>query len=101
MAYMRIWKEMDITEVIGHIVIVDDQLGFCPNCRKIGIPLKDLEKCPSCDNEFHFVTSAEAKHGKKDIVMRTLKKLPHLTFVDYDDYEYATGKDKADNLFSI
>ena len=47
MEYIRIWKEVDITSVKDHIIIVDDMSGYCPNCKKIGIALKDLKKCPA------------------------------------------------------
>jgi uncharacterized protein with PIN domain len=101
MEYMRVWTEVDIDEVKEHIVMVDDKFGHCPNCKKIGIPLKDLHQCPDCSREFKYVTSKDARSGKSEIVMRTRKKLPHLTFVDYDDYEHVTGKKNAESLFNI
>ena len=101
MGYIRIWSEVDIHEIQDHLIMVDDQLGFCPKCKKIGIPLKDLTKCPSCGIEFRYVTSKDARGGRSDIVTRTRKKLPELTFVDYDDYERLTGKEKAESLFKI
>ncbi len=101
MEYIRIWKELDIKEVQEHIIMVDDMLGYCPGCKKIGIELKDLATCPSCGREFKYVTSNEAKGGKIDIVMRIRKKLPDLTFVDYGDYERLTGKRKAEDLFKV
>ena len=60
------------------------------------------EKCPKCGREFRFMTSREAKGaGKAHIfVGRAVKKLPELTFVDFDDYEQATSKKKAESLFS-
>jgi hypothetical protein len=101
MEYMRIWTEVDLTDIEEHIVMVDDKYGHCPGCKKIGIELKDLTKCPSCGREFKYVTSKEAKGGKFEIVMRTKKKLPGMTFVDYSDYEHELGKKKAGSLFKI
>lgn len=101
MDQIRVWTEMDIKEVQEHIIMVEDIFGHCPNCRKIGIELKDVKKCPSCGREFKYVTSKEARGGKVDIVVRTKKKLPHLTFVDYEDYERVTGKKKAESLFNV
>ncbi len=45
---------------------------------------------------------ANARGGQKGVafVSRIMKKLPGLTFVDYDDYEYITSKKKAEGLFS-
>ncbi len=101
MGYLRIWKEVDLSEIQDHIIMVDDMLGHCPKCRKIGIELKDLTGCPSCGADFKYVTSKEARGGKSDIVVRIRKKLPNLTFVDYDDYDHLTGKNKAENLFKF
>lgn len=100
MNYIRIWTEIDTQDVQEHIVIVDDKFGFCPNCKTPGIELKEMKKCPGCDREFKYVTSREAKGARAfEIVMRTRKKLPHMTFVDYDDYDKMTVKKKSDNLF--
>jgi hypothetical protein len=101
MEYMRVWKELDIQKVKDHIIMVDDMLGYCPGCKTIGIELKDLKTCPSCDREFRYVTSQEARGGRFDIVMRMKKKLPDLTFVDYDDYIRVTGQKEAKELFKI
>ena len=101
MDYMRIWTEVNIHEIEEHIVFVDDKYGHCPGCKKIGIELKDLTNCPSCGREFKYVTSKEARGGKTDIVMRTRKKLPSLTFVDYNDYEHVLGKKNASGLFNV
>ena len=101
MEYMRIWSEVDIKDVENHIIIVDDKFGHCPGCKKIGIELKDLNKCPSCGRDFKYVTSKEAQGGKFDIVTRTRKKLPNLIFVDYGDYERETSKKKAASLFKV
>jgi hypothetical protein len=99
MEYIRIWNEIDITEVQNHIVIVDDKFGFCTGCREIGIKIENLKKCPKCGREFKYVTSRESKGGKSDIVTRIRRKLPDYKFVDYDDYERLTGKKKAETLF--
>jgi hypothetical protein len=103
MDFIRIWTEVDIKEVINHIIIVDDKFGFCTGCKEIGIKIDNLTNCPKCNREFKYVSSREAKGGAKgiDIVMRIKKKLPALTFIDYDDYERATTKNKADSLFNV
>ncbi len=99
--YIRVWKEIDLKDIQEHIILVDDKFGHCPNCKKIGIELKDLESCPSCGRVFKYVSSKEAKGGRNEIVSRARKKLPSLVFVDYDDYERATGKNMAESLFKI
>jgi len=101
MDYLRVWSEIDINDIKEHIIMVDDRYAHCPGCKKIGIELKDLTKCPSCEREIKYVTSKDAKGGKHEIVMRTRKKLPDLIFVDYDDYLRVTGKNTAESLFSV
>ncbi|MCU0820840.1 MAG: hypothetical protein MUC95_00005 [Spirochaetes bacterium] len=103
MEHIRIWTKVDLAEIENKIVVIDDKFGFCPGCRELGIKLENLKKCPKCGREFLYMTSREAKGtGKAHIfVTRAIKKLPHLTFVDYDDYEQATSKKKAENLFSV
>ena len=101
MEYLRIWTQVDIVKIQNSILIVDDKFGFCPECKEIGIKLDDLKKCPKCGREFKYVTSREAKGTKGHVsVTRTRKKLPNLTFVDYDDYERITSKNKAESLFN-
>jgi hypothetical protein len=101
MEYLRIWTEVDIEDIKAHIVMVDDIQGYCPQCKKIGIDLKNISKCPSCSREFKYVTSKDASGGKVEIVLRTRKKLPDLIFIDYNDYERITGRNKAESLFKI
>ncbi len=100
MGFIRIWNEIEIKEIADHIIMVDDQFGFCPGCNEFGIKLANLKKCPKCEREFKYVSSRDARGGKGfEMAKRTRKKLPHLTFVDYDDYERLTSKDKAADLF--
>ncbi|MFH0976322.1 MAG: hypothetical protein V1874_11125 [Spirochaetota bacterium] len=102
MEYLRIWSEVDTQKIQNSILIVDDKFGFCPSCKEMGIKIDNLKSCPKCKREFNYVTSREARGGEKGLafVARTLKKLPGLTFIDYDDYEYITRKKKAQGLFN-
>lgn len=101
MEFMRIWTEVDVEDVQKHIIMVEDKFGHCPGCKQIGIELKELKKCPGCGITFKYMTSKDARGGKTGIVMRSMRKLPDLVFVDYDDYERVTGKKKAEGLFNI
>ena len=81
---------------------VDDKFGFCPGCREMGIKLEGLKTCPKCGREFKYVTAHDSKGPKGfEMVGRIRKKLPHLAFVDYDDYERISGKKKAESLFNV
>ncbi len=102
MEIMRIWTQVNTKEIQDSILIVDEKFGFCPACKEIGIKLDSLKKCPKCRREFKYVTSRDAKTGDKGIsfITRLMNKLPELTFVDYEDYEYISRKKKAEGLFS-
>ncbi len=101
MDYLRIWQEIDTKDIENHIILVDDQIGYCPSCKEINIKLVNLENCPGCNREFKYISSAESRNGKSAIVKRIKSKLPNLIFVDYDDYEVNLSKKKANDLFSI
>jgi len=101
MAYLRIWNEIDIKEIQDHIIIANDQYGYCPGCKKIGFKIDGIEECPQCGREFRYVTSADSAGGKSGVIKHIKKKLPDLIFVDYNDYEQQAGKKKAEDLFSI
>ena len=100
MEHMRVWTEVNLQEVEDHIIIVDDKFGFCPGCREIGIKIEGVTACPKCGRALKYVTARESKGPRGfEMVGRVRRKLPHLTFVDYDDYERLTGKKKAEGLF--
>ena len=100
MEYLRIWNNVDITEIENNIVTIDDKFGFCPGCKEMGIKLDNLKDCPNCGREFKYMTSREAKGANGHIfVKRAFTKLPDLIFVDFDDYERVTSKKKAEDLF--
>lgn len=101
MEFIRIWTEKDIKEIQEHMLIVDDKFGFCPSCKQMGIALADLKQCPQCGREFKYMTSREKGNRGFNIVKWALKKLPHLTFVDAEDYDNLTGKKKAADLFNV
>ena len=61
MDFIRIWTEVDISDIENQIIIVDDKYGFCPGCREMGIKLENLKKCPKCEREFKYATSRETK----------------------------------------
>lgn len=100
MDLLRIWQEADIKDVQEHILMADELFGFCLGCKTPGLKLQDLKKCPQCGREFIYITSKDVRgHKSAEVVMRLKKKLPHLLFVDYDDYERLVSKNKAADLF--
>ena len=76
MNFLRIWTEIDVSEIKNSILTVDDKFGFCPGCKEIGIKLEKLKDCPKCGRNFKYVSSRESKgpNGHK-FVERTRKNL--------------------------
>jgi len=102
MDHIRVWSEVDLAEIQNHIITVDDKFGFCPGCREMGIKLEGLKTCPKCGREFKYVTAHESRGTKGfEMIGRIRKKLPHMIFVDFDDYERISGKKKAESLFNV
>lgn len=100
MDQIRVWKEFDIQQIEKQIVVLDDIQGFCPGCKKAGIPYESLLKCPSCGRTFAFASLRE-RGDVSGILAKVQKKAPHLTVVDHTDYEHALSRKKSMSLFKI
>ena len=101
MDMIRIWKEIDISGIEGKLVLLDDIQGFCPSCKKTGIPYESLKSCPSCLNEFKYAAlreKGESPQGAK-LIAKIMKKAPWLTIIDYDDYKRVLDRTKTASLF--
>lgn len=100
MEILRIWNEVDINNIINSVLIVDEQLGFCPGCKRVGIKIDNIKVCPGCGRDFKYATARDAKGVKGfETVARIIRKLPGLIFIDYEDYERLTRRNKAEGLF--
>jgi predicted amidophosphoribosyltransferase len=101
MDMIRIWKEIDPSQIEGKLVLLDDIQGFCPSCKKTGIPYDALKACPSCLNEFKYAALREkgdSASGAK-LISKISKKAPWLTIIDYDDYKRIFDRNKTASLF--
>jgi hypothetical protein len=90
---IRVWKEMDVSDIEKHLLIVGEVTGDCSSCRELGIEYSSAKLCPKCGNEFKYI--ATRFHETRKIK----QKRPDLIFIDFDDYKKAAGKIKAKNLF--
>ena len=100
MDHIRIWSEVDISAIDGHLVIVDDLHGFCNACRKTGLRYGSLKRCPECGTTFTHATTRDASHVAH-IINKLKKNDPELVIIDYNDYKHLSDKKKAGSLFSI
>ena len=101
MDMIRIWKEFDISKIEGHLVLLDDIQGFCPSCRKTGIPYDSLKACPSCLNEFKYAALREKGDSPQGarLIAKIMSRAPWLTVIDYDDYKRILDRTRTASLF--
>ena len=92
--FIRVWKEFDIEDISGHLLVVGDIKGDCANCRELGIDYSNVKSCPKCGTLFKFIASRSKE------VKKIIKKRPDLVFVDFEDYKNRLAKIKARGLLS-
>ncbi len=90
---IRVWKEMDVTDIGKHLLIAGEVTGDCSNCRELGINYSTAKACPKCGNEFKYIASRPHE------IRKIKNKRPDLIFIDLEDYKKVTGKIKAKDLF--
>jgi hypothetical protein len=99
MDLIRVWEELDLSDIEPHIVLVDDIQGFCPSCKKTGIKYEEFEKCPSCQTVFKYAATRETGAHNAQIIDKIRKKAAHLTVIDHSDYTALLNKKKTQSLF--
>ncbi|MBN2383919.1 hypothetical protein JXQ70_13670 [bacterium] len=102
--FVRIWVELDMNDVKEHLIISDESLGSCAVCREVGIDIQTAKVCPSCKTEFRYVTAKPRGFQKEvdpKILARIRVKCPHLTIVDWADYDHGQGKTSAREFLKL
>lgn len=93
---LRIYQNVDISEVKKHILIVGELEGSCDNCQSFGIPYLASE-CPKCHTAFKYKTNRNSFSPHQ---MRSLAEdQPDVLIVDYSDYKKQLAKKNAGELF--
>ncbi|MBU4313082.1 MAG: hypothetical protein KJ706_10270 [Candidatus Omnitrophica bacterium] len=92
--FIRVWKEFDIKDVSGHLLMVGDLTGDCSSCRHLGIDYSQAKTCPGCGAEFKYIATRTRD------TRRIKTKRPDLIFIDFEDYKKASGKLRARDLLS-
>jgi len=92
--FIRIWKNIDINDISGHLLIVGEAMGDCSKCKSLGIDYSSAKTCPECSTEFKYIASRSRE------VKKIIQKRPDLIFIDFEDYKRVIGKIKAKGLFS-
>ena len=86
---IRVWKEIDVSEIEKHLLIVGNVSGDCSNCRELGIDYISAKSCPKCASEFKYISTRSFE------IKKIKQKRPDLIFIDLEDYKKAAGKIKA------
>ena len=90
---VRVYKKFYIDEIKAHLLIYGDLGGSCGACQKMDIKL-DATHCPECKTEFKFIAFRNPKvHLPK--IQKLNAERPQIAIIDYDDYHYNVGAQKA------
>jgi len=90
--FIRVWEELDIQDIGGHLLIVGASTGDCSKCRELGIDYASAKSCPKCGTDFKYI-AARTRDTK-----RIKTKRPDLVFIELEDYKRAEGKTRARRL---
>jgi excinuclease UvrABC ATPase subunit len=102
MERIRVWKELDVEDIDKHLFIIDDLHGHCNSCKKTGIALEGVSKCPECGNDFKYIAARikPASPNANTIYKRMFNKHSDKLIIDYDDYKHLSDRKKASGLFN-
>lgn len=91
--FIRIYKEMDLTELKEHLLIYGALSASCANCQALDLKL-DAIHCPQCKTDFRYIAFRDFKsHAAK--IPRILAERPYIILVDHDDFSRNWGASKA------
>ncbi len=94
--FIRIYKNLDITEIKQHLLVYGDLSANCANCQALDIKL-NVNLCPSCKTEFKYIAFRNIRNHLPKLQKLNVER-PSLTFVDYDDFSRILGAMKAEEF---
>ena len=96
--FVREWKEMDLKDIEGHLLVIGELSSECYSCHEVGID-KSARSCPKCKAYFKYIGF------RRKLQMSYLKKLkdelPSITLIDFDDFKKAVGQSDARKLLGM
>jgi len=95
--FIRIYQELDISEIKDHMLIYGDLSGNCSKCKALDIKL-DAAKCPSCQTEFKYIAFRNIKNHLPKIQKLKVDR-PDVVLIDFDDYKRLVGEFQAHEFF--
>ena len=97
---VRVWEELDVTEVRGKLLLIEDLYGSCGNCKQLGLNWLKDRKCPGCGAEFQYlVTTVKNPAEIAKILARIKKESLPLKLLEKDDFEKSSARDALGSLF--
>lgn len=101
-SFIRVFKEVDIDEISGHLIIAGDLSANCFACNHIGIDFQTAKSCPNCHREFKYITFRPKANKAEEFsqIGRLKEKRPDLIIIDHADFTRSSGKIKAHDIFT-
>ncbi|MDD5195402.1 MAG: hypothetical protein PHQ96_07025 [Candidatus Omnitrophica bacterium] len=96
--FLRVWQELDLDDIEKHLIVVGELSSDCFSCHTVGIDSK-AHTCPSCGTVFKYM--GFRRHAEGGYVHKMKEALPHLTFIDFEDFKKLIGKREARKLLDI
>lgn len=99
---IRVWHVFDVQEVAKHLLIMGDLTADCGNCRELGVNPWKAKTCPKCGTSFQYLASRRlvSHPGERfQLAQRVFQNRPDLQIIDYDDFQKASGHQKARDFF--
>ncbi len=97
---IRVWTNLDISEVRQHLMLIEDLYGSCGNCKQLGLNYLKDKTCPGCGATFRFLaTNLKNPADSFKILGRLAQEGLSLKLIDRSDYDRATAKDALGDLF--
>lgn len=95
---VRLWQDVDVTDIEKHLLVVGELSAQCNFCHKIGIDPK-LDNCPNC--HAHFKYRGFRRKTEPHYLRRVREEHPSAILIDLDDFKRALGKDEARKLLDL
>ncbi|MBD3245867.1 MAG: hypothetical protein GF333_02530 [Candidatus Omnitrophica bacterium] len=96
--FLRIWKKFDLEEVEKHLIVVGELSSECYACHHLGLDARDAV-CPQCGAAFKYM--GFRRHLTMNYLQKLNDELPHMTFIDFEDFKKVRGKRDARRLLDM
>ncbi|UCD15110.1 MAG: hypothetical protein JSV34_05155 [Candidatus Omnitrophota bacterium] len=96
--FLRVWQELDLTDIEKHLIVVGELSSECFACHKIGIDSKS-KQCPCCGISFKY--TGFRRKDQINYLRKVRQENPAMIFIDFDDFKKALNKRDAKKLLDL